>query len=97
MNRPLLESALARPYSGYHRPIARKSATLLHGVVKNHAFVDGNKRTAFLLMNLLIERSGYHLKLLPDDRIDDMVVAVACDEMTYEALIKWLEKRLVRA
>lgn len=32
----LVESAIARPYSGYHRSIERKAAALLHGVVANH-------------------------------------------------------------
>ncbi|UWQ96585.1 type II toxin-antitoxin system death-on-curing family toxin [Rhodobacteraceae bacterium M385] len=96
VNLALLESALGRPYSGYHKPIARKSAALLHAVVKNHAFVDGNKRTAFLLMDLLITRSGYQLKLFEDDRIDDMVVDVASDSMDFESLVEWLRLRLVR-
>jgi death-on-curing protein len=43
-----IESVIGRPYSGYHRPIANKAAALLHGVIRNHGFVDGNKRTALL-------------------------------------------------
>ena len=55
----LIESALARPYSGYHPAIQNKAAALLHSVVGNHGFVDGNKRTAWLLVETLIHRSGY--------------------------------------
>lgn len=58
----LIESALARPYSGYHRPIAQKAAAVLHSMVGNHGFVDGNKRTAWLLVEILISRSGYSLR-----------------------------------
>ena len=35
-----------RPYSGYHRSIERKAAAILHAMVSDHGFVDGNKRTA---------------------------------------------------
>ncbi|MFT3973459.1 MAG: Fic family protein [Amaricoccus sp.] len=55
----LIESALARAYSGYHRPIADRAAAVLHSMVGNHGFVDGNKRTAWLLVEILISRSGY--------------------------------------
>ena len=54
----LIESAIARPYSGYHRAMRSKCPALLHSVVNNHGFTDGNKRTAWLLTELLIDRSG---------------------------------------
>jgi death-on-curing protein len=58
----LLESAIARPYSGYHRPVSRKAA-LLHSLALNHGFVDGNKRTALLVLRVFLERSGYAIRL----------------------------------
>lgn len=93
----LIESALARPYSGYHRPIARKAAALLHSVVGNHGFVDANKRTAWILVGVLITRSGYLLDISEDERVDDLVVAVAAGEMTYDQLVDWFRPRLVKA
>lgn len=92
----LIESALARPYSGYHRPIARKAAALLHSMVGNHGFVDGNKRTAWLLTELLIDRSGYVLDIPDEERIDDLVVAVAAGELGFDALALWFGQRLRR-
>ena len=97
LNHGGLESAIARPYSGYYRPIALKSAALLHALVQNHGFVDGNKRTALLATLLLIERSGYRLLLDPEERIDDMVVAVAAGEMAFDALCRWFRQRLRKA
>ena len=44
-----LAGALGRPYHGYHRPIERKAAALLHGVATSHGFVDANKRSAWLV------------------------------------------------
>ena len=74
----------------------RKAAALLHAVVKNHAFVDGNKRTAWQVTDLLIRRSGYDLALLDDDRIDDLVVAVADGQMQFDDVVDWFEERLFR-
>ena len=92
----LIESALARPYSGYHRPISRKAAAVLHSVVGNHGFVDGNKRTAWLLVEILIDRSGYRLNIPDDERIDDLVVDVAAGQMEFDQLIAWFKDRLER-
>ena len=69
----LIESAVNRPYSGYFRPISKKAAALLQGVVRNHGFVDGNKRTAWLLVEILIDRSGYELNIRDDEPVDDLV------------------------
>jgi death on curing protein len=57
----LIESAIARPYSGHHRLIHRKAAALTHSLAKNHGFVDGNKRTALLVLSTFLDRSGYEL------------------------------------
>lgn len=92
----LIESALARPYSGYHRPIWRKAAAVLHSVVGNHGFIDGNKRTAWLLVEVLIERSGFELVIPDDEPIDDLVVSVANGDLAFDALASWFRERLHR-
>lgn len=91
-----LLSALGRPYSGYHRPIARKCAALLESIVKNHPFVDANKRTAWLVTVLLIGRSGYELALEQEDRIDDLVVDVATNDFAFDELVSWFSARFYR-
>jgi death on curing protein len=91
-----VESAIGRPYSGYHGPIHRKSAALLHALVQNHGFVDGNKRTALIVTLLMIERSGYRLQMATDERIDDLVVSVADGQTTFDALEAWFKTRLFR-
>ena len=45
-DRGALESALARPQSGYYADIIQQAAALLESLSQNHPFVDGNKRTA---------------------------------------------------
>lgn len=93
----LIESALGRPYSGYHRTISKKAAALLQSMVKNHGFVDGNKRTAWLLVELLIVRSGYALGVAEAERIDDFVVAVASGEVEMAAIEEWFRARIGKA
>lgn len=92
----LIESAIARPYSGYHRPLANKAAALLHSMVNNHGFVDGNKRTAWLVVEILIHHSGYRLDIPDDEPIDDLVVSVASGELGFDGLAEWFRPRLVR-
>lgn len=92
----LIQSAIARPYSGYHRSISQKAAALLHSVVGNHGFVDANKRTAWLLVEVLIDRSGYLLDIPDDARIDDFVVAVASGEVDLPGIQRWFAARLIR-
>lgn len=92
----LIESALARPYSGYHRRIAQKSAALLHSVVNNHGFIDANKRTAWILTELLIDRSGYRLEIPDDEPVDDLVVLTASGQLDYDGLADWFAERIVR-
>lgn len=93
----LVQSAIARPYSGYYRAIASKAAVLLHGVVGNHGFADGNKRTAWLLLEILVQRSGYVLTIPDDEPIDDLVVAVAAHDMDLQQLTNWFQNRLQKA
>lgn len=98
LNRSLLESAIARPYSGHYRLIHQKTAALVHGVVKNHAFVDGNKRTAVFLMDLLLKRSGYRLeardKSKGDVALEEMILDVANGSMTVSEIADWFRQRI---
>jgi death-on-curing protein len=96
LNLGVVESAIGRPFSGYHRPIARKAAALLHALVQNHGFVDGNKRTALLVTLLLVRRSGYELVLRPNERIDDVVTDVAAGAVRLDDLTVWFRSRLVK-
>lgn len=71
-----VESAITRPHHGYHPRIEQKAAALVHGIVSNHGFVDGNKRTAVCMVEVLAVRSGYRLAV-EDLVLADVVTAVA--------------------
>ena len=71
----------------------RKAAALVHAIVSNHGFVDGNKRTAVYLVELLAVRSGYRLAV-EDLVLADVMIAVARGELDYEELATWFKGRL---
>ena len=95
----LLESALARPHNAYaYRPditIAELAASYAFGLAKNHPFVDGNKRAAFLSIGLLLAISGYRLQADQVDAIQT-ILAVVDGELTEDALAAWIASRMRR-
>lgn len=79
LNEHLLESALARPQNAAayeDADIVRQAATLFWGVASNHAFRDGNKRTAVVMLRAFLNLNGYDLDLSDDARFD-LALAVA--------------------
>lgn len=62
-DRGLLESAVMAPRSGYYGSLAELAAVYAHGLAKNHPFVDGNKRAAFVAAFTFLEVNGYPLRV----------------------------------
>lgn len=67
---------------------------MVHSTVGNRGFVDANKRTAWLLVEILVDRSGYRLDIPDDEPVDDLIVSVATG---FQDLVRWFQERLVRA
>ncbi len=94
-----IEAAVARPFDGYHRPIYKKAAALIHAVATNHGFVDGNKRTAFSLCYLMIEESGFELRqssTLPEDDLERLIEDVTTRFLTEKEAATWLRRQIHR-
>ena len=90
----LLESALARPHNllAYGNPdIADLAAAYGFGVARNHPFVDGNKRTAFVTVELFLRLNAY-----PFDANDPACVltmlAVAAGDIDEAAFAAWVRE-----
>jgi death-on-curing protein len=88
----LLESALARPQNlaAYGEPTAFElAASYAFGIARNHPFVDGNKRTAFVAAALFLRTNGYSFA---PDKAEAAVVflRLAAGEFSEEELAHWL-------
>jgi death-on-curing protein len=97
-DRAALESAAARPGMTFdgedlYPDLAAKVAALMHSLVANHAFVDGNKRVGAAAAELVVEVNGYRL-LSPDSDLENVTLAVARGELSAEALAIWFRQRL---
>jgi death-on-curing protein len=90
----LLDSALGRPLNllADGKPdFADLAASYAVGLAKNHAFVDGNKRAAFLAVGLFLYLNGYRLRATQADTTLTMF-AVASGDITEAALAAWLRQ-----
>lgn len=91
----LLESALARPRNtASYAPeadAADLAAAYLFGIVKNHPFVDGNKRVAYAAAESFMILNGYEPVVSQLDKYE-MVIRVASSEMDERGAAEWLRK-----
>ena len=93
----LLDSALARPQNAHaYNPestLADLAASYAYGIIKNHAFVDGNKRAAFLSIGVFLAINGHTLVADPVDATQIML-AVASGELDEGGLAVWIKKNM---
>ena len=95
----LLESALGKPQNqfAYGSPnIFDLAASYAYGLVKNHPFLDGNKRTGFVSAVLMLELNGWSFHA-PEADAAIRTLALAAGEMTETAYAAWLESNSTRA
>lgn len=93
----LLESALARPpnlytYEGVDDLILL-AATYAAAVSANHAFIDGNKRAAFVCMGQFLLDNGLDLSADPSEAAD-VFLALAAGDLTIDQLVEWLRRNV---
>ena len=92
----LLDSALARPLNLalYEQPdIASLAASYGVGLAKNHAFVDGNKRAAFLAIGLFLMVNGFRLKATQAEATLT-ILDVAAGVVDEAALAQWIREHM---
>jgi death-on-curing protein len=91
----LLDSALAQPQATFggellHPTIYAQAAAYLYHIAKNHPFIDGNKRTAFAVMDTFLRANGYTLNLTQDQKYE-LVLQVAQSTLSKEDLTEYLQ------
>lgn len=90
----LLESAIAAPFQSLgeadaYPSIQQKGARLGFGLIKNHAFVDGNKRIGTHAMLVFLSLNGIELQYTQKE-LSDMILSVAAGSLSFEGMVKWI-------
>lgn len=92
----LLESAVARPQASFgnqdlYSNIFLKAGALVHGLLRNHPFVDGNKRTSMYSAMTFLELNGYQFKA-EQKEVVNFALKVENDRLSVEEIAKWLKE-----
>ena len=96
----LLESALARPQNllAYGEPppdVASLAATYAYGLCKNHAFVDGNKRVAYVAARTFLLINGWDITATQEEKYFTML-SLAEGNLSEEELTNWIRLQLTQ-
>jgi death-on-curing protein len=94
----LLESALARPFATFdnkdlYPDSIEKASAILESVIINHPFVDGNKRTAYTLMRLILLENSEDIVASQEDKYD-FVIAASKGEIRFDEIKSWIQSHL---
>lgn len=96
-----LQAATARPlatFGGddlYPDPFA-KAAALMESIIKNHPFVDGNKRTAITAAGIFLRRHGFRIEA-GQEELFEFTMKMATSELVAKDAEKWLRKNVRKA
>lgn len=92
----LLESAIARPRASFdgedlYHSVFEKSAALMHSLLKNHPFVDGNKRTALASAGIFLLLNGHRLINSHEEEVE-FALKVENGSLSIEEIAVWFGK-----
>lgn len=96
----LVESAVHRPAASFggddlYPDLWSKAAALMHSLLFNHAFVDGNKRVAFVAADVFLRKNGYRIRC--NQKIAyEFLIDVIESKLSVDSLAKWISRRVVR-
>ena len=93
----LLKSAIERPFSGFgetefYPTPEEKAGAVLESIIKNHPFIDGNKRTGYVLMRLVLMQFGKDITATQDEKYS-FVIDVASGQIEFPEILAWIQKR----
>jgi death-on-curing protein len=92
-DRGALESAIARPINQWHygeTDLAALAAAYAFGLARNHAFVDGNKRIAFLALVVFLQTND--VSFAPDPgQATEIILSLAAGEVSEQSLTRWIK------
>jgi len=96
----LLESAINRPYASYanqllYPNIISQSAALLESLIGNHPFIDGNKRTGYVIFRSFLREHGYDISLHMEEKYE-FVINIASGSLKGRELIAFIELHIIK-
>jgi death-on-curing protein len=96
----LLESALARPFQTFdqvdlYKSHIEKAAALIESIVTNHPFIDGNKRTGYVLMRLYLMENNLDISADQNEKYE-FVTAIASGNISYDQIVEWIQSHIVK-
>ena len=99
MQLPALASALAQPQMTFggedlYPTLVDKAAALGYALIKNHPFLDGNKRTGHAAMEVFLVLNGYEIRATVDEQ-EHVMLQVAASEIDREEFTTWLRMHVV--
>ncbi len=94
----LLGSALERPLTTVfgeeaYPSLEEKAAVLVHSIATFHPMLDGNKRSAWITLNVFVELNGFSLTVPTEDAMEFML-GVATGALEHSKIVDWLKSRL---
>ena len=92
----LLESALYRPRTGYYEDLSTMSAALFESLLRNHPFVDGNKRAAFFVTDIFLRLNGFQLKVEPSSAHRFIIGMLEEGDADMHVLRTWIREHMAR-
>jgi death on curing protein len=90
-DRGLLESAVFRPRSGYYRDLFDEAAALLESLAGNQAFLDGNKRTAFVITDAFLRINGHYPDVETAAAHRFINTSIARKQFNFTTILAWLK------
>ena len=87
-----LESAVARPQSGYYKDVIESAAALFESLAINHPFIDGNKRVAFAATDVFLRINGYRFTLNSKEIYASMIKFFDTGTLKLATIEPWLRK-----
>ena len=99
MHLSALESALVQPQMTFggeelYPTLVDKAAALGYALIKNHPFLDGNKRTGHAAMEVFLVLNGYEIRAAVDEQ-EHIILQVAASEIDREEFTTWLRIHVV--
>ena len=97
LDRPLIESALARPRHAAaleNANLIHQAATLCFGLIKNHPWIGGNKRTATILVDRFLHLNNMTVETTVRETVE-MVLAVEADRWAVDEIDEWYRQRTI--